>query len=288
MSYFTIKMNAVKQLIVTNMINLCQHDSFIDKVQFIIPYIYNEFDLREFTATLTYVDSANIAHAEILEPQEDLYKEDYIQYFLPVTSQLSKSAGDIEVRLIFTKTDGEKQVNYVLQTLTAIIPIVPIKDFYRVVPDESLDFVSKSVLKIQQAVDELNKTAEIYNETKADNHIVDENTGKVFLTANGVKIGDGLDLASVEVSDGDDDAVDGVISIIGRYDNDEDIETEDTPTPALVNNHTLNKNGQLILTSNGKQVGDAVNVANVSVTDDKDDFSDGIIDLSNRYENVNL
>ena len=61
---------------------------------------------------------------------------------LPVDTELTQYAGDITIRLTFTKTDMEARKVFVVHTGELVIKISPLKDYYSFVPDESLEFVS--------------------------------------------------------------------------------------------------------------------------------------------------
>ena len=127
-------MNDDKSLTATVVTTLYQREKLADKIQILIPPNYGELDLSEFTATLKYVDQANVPHAEILKKDAELYKE-HIRYVLPVDTELTQYAGDITIRLTFTKTDMEARKVFVVHTGELVIKISPLKDYYYFVPD---------------------------------------------------------------------------------------------------------------------------------------------------------
>ena len=63
---YTIVMNKDKSLQATKTTTIYQRENLVDKIQFLFPQQYDEFDFTTCTATLKYVDQANIPHAEIL------------------------------------------------------------------------------------------------------------------------------------------------------------------------------------------------------------------------------
>ena len=161
-------MNDDKSLTATVVTTLYQREKLADKIQILIPPNYGELGLSEFTATLKYVDQANVPHAEILKKDAELYKE-HIRYVLPVDTELTQYAGDITIRLTFTKTDMEARKVFVVHTGELVIKISPLKDYYSFVPDESLEFVDQIVSDLQNKISALDKIADIYDKTKADN-----------------------------------------------------------------------------------------------------------------------
>ena len=110
---YTIIMNKQKELIVTEKTYLYQRENLADKIQFLIPPEYNDLSLTDFTAVLKYVDQGNVAHAETLTKDDELYKGK-IRYTLPIDTSLTRFAGDISIRITFSKVDMDTKKQYVL------------------------------------------------------------------------------------------------------------------------------------------------------------------------------
>lgn len=193
-------MNNDKSLTATVVTTLYQREKLADKIQILIPPNYGELDLNEFTATLKYVDQANVPHAEILKKDAELYKE-HIRYVLPVDTELTQYAGDITIRLTFTKTDMEVKKVFVVHTGELVIKISPLKDYYSFVPDESLEFVDQIVSDLQNKISALDKIADIYDKTKADN-IQIKNGKTLQLLSNHIPIGDEVTVIGEDQDDG--------------------------------------------------------------------------------------
>lgn len=197
---YTIIMNDDKSLTATVVTTLYQREKLADKIQILIPPNYGELDLNEFTATLKYVDQANVPHAEILKKDAELYKE-HIRYVLPVDTELTQYAGDITIRLTFTKTDMEVKKVFVVHTGELVIKVSPLKDYYSFVPDESLEFVDQIVSDLQNKISALDKIADIYDKTKADN-IQIKNGKTLQLLSNHIPIGDKVTVIGEDQDDG--------------------------------------------------------------------------------------
>ena len=193
-------MNDDKSLTATVVTTLYQREKLADKIQILIPPNYGELDLSEFTATLKYVDQANVPHAEILKKDAELYKE-HIRYVLPVDTELTQYAGDITIRLTFTKTDMEVKKVFVVHTGELVIKISTLKDYYSFVPDESLEFVDQIVSDLQNKISALDKIADIYDKTKADN-IQIKNGKTLQLLSNHIPIGDEVTVIGEDQDDG--------------------------------------------------------------------------------------
>ena len=186
---YIVVMQKDKSLLATVTTTLYQHENLVDKVFFLFPQNYNGLELSECTAVIKYLDQGNVPHTEALQKSEELYK-DHLQYFLPIDSSLTKFAGDVKVRITFSKTDVAENKQYVLNTGEITISIAPLSDYYSIVPDESLEIVDQLIGKLDAKIAATEAIAEIYDKKKADNITYDEN--KLQLTSNGEKIGNAI------------------------------------------------------------------------------------------------
>lgn len=187
-------MNDDKSLSATVVTMLYQRENLSDKIQILIPQKYGELDLTEFTALLKYINQTNVPHVEILKKDDELYKG-YIRYVLPVDTNLTQYAGDITIRISFQKNDMEEGKTYVMHTGELVIKINPLKDYYSFIPNESLEFVDQIVSCLQNKMEALDKMADIYDKSKADN-IQIENGNQIQLLSNKVPIGNKITITN--------------------------------------------------------------------------------------------
>lgn len=102
---YTIVMDKYKNLNTTVKTSIFQQESMVDKIQFLIPPLYDGNELKDYTVTLKYVDPNGNFHAESLVLDEELYK-DYLRYELPVTTKLTQVSGTISLRLTLIKFEN--------------------------------------------------------------------------------------------------------------------------------------------------------------------------------------
>ena len=136
---YTILMNEDKSLSQTIVKTLFQGESQVDKLRFLVPRKYGELYLSEFNIILVYIDPMNIIHREKLILTEQLYKEEYLCYILPVDSKLTNLAGKINLRLVCNKSTTEASVAAILKSGETIITIESIKSVDLDTPDYSDD-----------------------------------------------------------------------------------------------------------------------------------------------------
>lgn len=128
---YTIIMNKDKSLSKTEIATLYQGENLVDKFRFLLPLMYEDSDLSEFTNRLKYIDPANIIHNETLVLSDELYKDCMLCYYLPVDSKLTKFAGDISMHI--TLENGDKK----LYTSETTVSIKPTKYYYQLEEDDS-------------------------------------------------------------------------------------------------------------------------------------------------------
>jgi hypothetical protein len=187
---YTILMNSDKSLVCTTKTTLYQRDKLVDKLQILIPQTYEDINLSDFTAVLKYVDQGNEAHSEILIQDEELYKDSYLRYTLPIDTNLTRFAGNIKICLTLNKVDMEEMKEYSLNTGETTITITPLSDYYKFVSDESLSIIDQKVNELNVKLEAVDKMSTAYDETKADNIKLDKETSEIYLTAHNKQIGD--------------------------------------------------------------------------------------------------
>lgn len=210
---YTILMNSDKSLVCTTRTTLYQRDKLVDKLQILIPQTYEDVDLSDFTTVLKYVDQGNEVHSEILVKDEELYKENYFKYTLPIDTNLTRFAGDIKICLTLNKVDMEEMKEYSLNTGETTITIAPLSDYYKFVSDKSLSVIDQKVNELNVKLEVIYKMATTYDESKADNIKLDKDTSEIYLTAHDKQVGDKIainDLGNVIA----EETKDGLIPII--------------------------------------------------------------------------
>lgn len=209
MSDFTILMDSSKFLTVTSKnVNLFQGDNYIDSFSVLIPATFGDIDLTPFTATLQYVDENQNAYVDILEPETELYKENYIRYRLPITTQITRSAGHIKMQLSLNYVDKEKLIQYSLHSSEITIYIHPVSDYYRF-SDDSLSKIDKRIGELAEKADYLAEMAEITVNKVPDDLGFDED-GTLHISARNVLLGQGVNVAVPGTEDTDPNP-DGVL-----------------------------------------------------------------------------
>ncbi len=166
---------------------LYQGENLVDNFHLLLPKIYKEIDLESYTIALKYVTSVNTAKYEILTLNNNAYKNDYLEYVLPITTELTKASGEVRLYITMSKFDTVSKRKYISHSSETTIRILPVENYFT---DDS------SFQSIDNKIFELKQLAEKINTTKADNIVREDND--VYLTANGEKIGNSVPIEACD------------------------------------------------------------------------------------------
>ena len=211
MGNFTILMDENKYLTISQRKNLYQGENYVDSFQIIVPQYYGDIDLRLFTVGLEYVDDYQNSHLDILVPDEELYKDNYIRYTLPVTTVITKRAGDIHAKLSMNYVDKEKLIQYTLHTSEVTFTIRPLSDYYKF-SDESLNKVDKLIGQLDAKLDHIDSLV-----VNTPDDLGFDDNGTLHVTVGGKTLGNGVDVAVHSVTDTEDGSEDGILDLETIY-----------------------------------------------------------------------
>lgn len=219
-------MKASKDLIVTSNAKLYQGENAVENMVF---YVFESlFDgianLADYTATLYYTTPGNEAYMEILDKQEISNKDGYLQYQLPVTTKITKVAGDIEMQLVFSWNDEETNTQHVLKSGHLTITVDKFIDYFKYVSNDSLSSIENKIQELDAKASELHAIADEIQDNTPDDLILDEDI--LHLAKNKQKMGDGVEIIVPGDPDLEDSSRDGIVDLDELDQTDDDIDTE--------------------------------------------------------------
>ena len=197
---YTILINDDNTLTTSVRERIMQRSKLVDSLHFLCPQTYKELDMDDFTVTLEYILPVSREYkTEELVKSDELYKE-MLEYKLQFDTDLTKEAGEIEVKLTFSKVDLDEDGNniqYVRKISSTTITIVPIEAWCDIIPDKALDAIDQRIIKTDAQIKALLEANEITRIEKADNLVLDSDTKELYLTAEGEQIGDKVKLSDL-------------------------------------------------------------------------------------------
>ena len=177
-----------------------QRSKLVDSLHFLVSPTYKELDMTDFTVTMEYILPVSKEYvSEVLVKSEELYKE-MLEYKLPFDTDLTKEAGEIEVKLTFSKVDLDadgNDIQYVRKISATSITIIPVESWCDIIPDKALDAIDQRIIKTDAQIKALLEANKITRLEKADNLVLDNENKELYLTAEGNQIGDKVKLSDL-------------------------------------------------------------------------------------------
>ena len=197
---YTILVNDDNTLTTSVRERIMQRSKLVDSLHFLVSPTYKELDMTDFTVTMEYILPVSKEYvSEVLVKSEELYKE-MLEYKLPFDTDLTKEAGEIEVKLTFSKVDLDEDGNdiqYVRKISATSITIIPVESWCDIIPDKALDAIDQRIIKTDAQIKALLEANEITRLEKADNLVLDNENKELYLTAEGNQIGDKVKLSDL-------------------------------------------------------------------------------------------
>lgn len=213
---YTIKVTDGHELIATQRERIMQRSKLVDKLHFLVPPTYENLDMSATTVCMEYLTPVGHEYkTEILTKSDELYK-DYLEYVVPVDTDLTKEAGELELQLTFTCVSMDavgKVSQYVRKTSPTTIVIVPIAAWSDVIPDSSLSALDQRLIKTDMQIAQMADINMALADSVPDDLIVQD--GKVYLSQNGKVMANtvGADVLVPKTPDTEDGRNDGLIEL---------------------------------------------------------------------------
>ena len=173
---------------------IMQRSKLIDEVWFLVNPKYKtiENDMSIFSVMLEYLLPVSKSYHSLELVKDEEGYEEYLKYVVPLDTNLSAEAGDIQLQLTFVyvglDADG-KDVQKVRKTKPAKLHITPIAAWGDIIPDSALSALDQRIIKTQAQINELGYYAEIINQNQVDNLVYDDNSETLQLMAGDKGIG---------------------------------------------------------------------------------------------------
>ena len=197
---YTILVNDDNTLTTSVRERIMQRSKLVDSLHFLVSPTYKELDMTDFTVTMEYILPVSKEYvSEVLVKSEELYKE-MLEYKLPFDTDLTKEAGEIEVKLTFSKVDLDadgNDIQYVRKISATSITIIPVESWCDIIPDKALDAIDQRIIKTDAQIKALLEANKITRLEKADNLVLDNENKELYLTAEGNQIGDKVKLSDL-------------------------------------------------------------------------------------------
>lgn len=187
---FTILIQNDNVALITEKQRLMHRSKCVDTLRFLVEPEYKGYDMSGFTMMMQFMTPSTHKHkSEILELSAETYKN-YLQYTLPVDTDLTSEAGEIEIQLTFSFADLDEAGN-AIQRVRKISPftieILPISVWADIIPDEALNAIDQRLIMVNAQIKAMEDMQAVISDDRVDGLSYEDE--KLQLMANGRKVG---------------------------------------------------------------------------------------------------
>ena len=187
---FTILIQNDNVALITEKQRLMHKSKCVDTLRFLVEPEYKGYDMSGFTMMMQFMTPSTHTHkSEILELSAETYKN-YLQYTLPVDTDLTSEAGEIEIQLTFSSADLDEAGN-AIQRVRKISPftieILPISVWADIIPDEALNAIDQRLIMVNAQIKAMEDMQAVISDDRVDGLSYEDE--KLQLMANGRKVG---------------------------------------------------------------------------------------------------
>lgn len=213
---YTFLVNKDNYIITSHSERIVQRSKLVNTICIYVLNEYGHLTMQNYQAILYYrLPVSQEWKSYQLTPSDDLYKEKYVQYLIPVDTWLTHEAGDIEFELRFYNVEMGGEVNisqYIRKATDGIIHISSSKDWASGIADSLLDTVDQRIIQVMMAQ---NRQDELIEETQSRcaSSLLVEDSKLYLVDANGNKKGQPANIVVPSVIDNKDGEDDGIIDV---------------------------------------------------------------------------
>lgn len=187
---FTILIQNDNVALITEKQRLMHKSKCVDTLRFLVEPEYKGYDMSGFTMMMQFMTPSTHKHkSEILELSAETYKN-YLQYTLPVDTDLTSEAGEIEIQLTFSSADLDEAGN-AIQRVRKVSPftieILPISVWADIIPDEALNAIDQRLIMVNAQIKAMEDMQAVISDDRVDGLSYEDE--KLQLMANGRKVG---------------------------------------------------------------------------------------------------
>lgn len=197
---YTFVVNESNSVTASRKETIMQRSKLVNDIWFLVNPEYGFNDMTLFSVILEYVLPVSRKYRTVELTKDDEGYNGYLKYVVPIDTDLSSEAGDVEMQLTFAyvglEPDGTS-IQRVRKTMVCNLHVTPISAWSDIIPDEALSSLDQRIIKIDAQIKHLNEMGDVFDKTKADNIRYDAAENSIQLTAKGREIGDEVRLQGV-------------------------------------------------------------------------------------------
>lgn len=155
---YTILVTEEHKLRTTSKERIMQRSKLVDSLQFLVAETYNDINMRDCECVLEYLRPVSKKYKTEILSCTDSSHDGYLQYKLPLDTDLTAEAGTVELQLTFSfvQMDENGSINtFIRKTSIGYLDIIPIAAWSDLVPDEALTSLDQRIIALQSIANQL-------------------------------------------------------------------------------------------------------------------------------------
>ena len=195
---------------------IIQRSKLVNTVCIRVANDYNGLKMQDFQAIMYYrLPVSKEWKPKELFASEELYKDEFVEYLIPVDTWLTAEAGDVEFEIKFYNVSMGGDINisqYVRKATNGKIHISHSKDWADGIADSLLDTIDQRIIQLMMVQ---NRQEEMIEETQSScaSSLLVEDSKLYLVDATGNKKGEPADIVVPRVSDDQDGSNDNLIDL---------------------------------------------------------------------------
>jgi hypothetical protein len=173
---------------------IMQRQKLINDIVFIVNPVYrNTHDMTKASVLLEYVLPISRKYETVyLELCEEKYNNCFLQYRLPLDTNITSEHGAVELQLTFAYAEMDANgeiIQRVRKTSTTTIEIMPISNWSDIIPDSALGGLDQRLIVMNAQIQALDDYMNVIDNTQVDNLVYNPTEETLQLSAKGVGVG---------------------------------------------------------------------------------------------------
>lgn len=181
---------------------IMQRQKLMNDLVFIVNPIYrNTHDMTKASVLLEYILPISRKYETVyLELCNERYNDCFLQYKLPLDTNLTSEHGTVEVQLTFAYVEMDENgntVQRVRKTSSTTIEITPIAKWSDIIPDSALSGLDQRLIVMNAQIQALDDYMNVLDNTQVDNLVYDDVNETLHLSAKGTIVGDKVSVKDI-------------------------------------------------------------------------------------------
>lgn len=173
---------------------IMQRQKLVNDLVFVVSPIYrNVHDMTKASVLLEYLLPISKKYKTVyLELCDERYNECFLQYKLPLDTDITSEHGAVELQLTFAYVEMDengKMTQRVRKTSTTTMEVTPISKWSDIIPDSALGGLDQRLIVMNAQIQALDEYMNALDNNQVDGLVYDDKSETLQLSARGTGVG---------------------------------------------------------------------------------------------------